>query len=213
MVASLQPVAPPPPAAPEPDSTNPVMAAANLLDDGMRFLDERDFRKAARAFESAIETGRLNDAGRAFAYWQAFIAYQQLHDVNHSSEALSAFLVVATDVMIDRAERRYTLDLTGDFVDRFALDVKVRRARAMLSALWAARARHFGRSAMQPVPVKDALEIDEFLTLVSPCDSVERVARASQRLTNDTGETVQKISLTCGTPQRGIEFYFDVPER
>jgi hypothetical protein len=207
MVASLQPMVGASEASPQ---MNPAAAAGALLEQGLVHFRDSQYGLAVKAFQFAIETGRLNDAGRALAYWHVFAAAHELGDIDASADALAAFVVVAEDVLEIRDETRYAVSNAGDFVERFNVVAKLQTARAMLAAAWATRAPHFGRTADQAIPVEDDAELDKVLDIIAPCESAERDDRAQRQVADTTGYYVQRVTLTCGGPGASIEFYFDV---
>lgn len=212
MMASLEPVATPVSRPVEPEDE--AASAASLLDRGIRLLGDGDCASAADAFTRAIATGRLNDAGRVFAYWQVFVAYDELGDMDSVAQALASFVVVADELMSVRAETRFVVTQAGDFIDRFELGTKLRRARASLSAAWAQRAPHFGRSAALPVPVYDLKEMEQFLELVVSCDDTVREERSHREVLNAVGERVRQVTVTCGELTDRAEYYFAlIPSR
>ncbi len=210
MMASLQPVATPAPTTRPTVRRDNVTSAAGLLDQGIRLTTDGHFAAAAEAFDEAIATGRLNNAGRAFAYWQIYIASEELGDVDGGSNALASFVVVAAEVLTARRRTRYAVNEAGDFVDRFGLDPKLRRARAALSAAWADRTEYFGRSADLPVPVHDLIEMEQFLDLAAGCDDSDREQRAQREIARPSGERIRQVTITCGDYGRLAEFFFSV---
>lgn len=210
MVASLKPVATP--AAEAEEDVNPAAAAGALLEQGMGYFREGNYPLAAKAFRYSVDTGSLNNAGRALAYWHIFASAKEQGHTNDAADALSSFVVVAQDILDVRNRYRYAVSASGDFVDRFGLDEKLQHARAMLSATWASRTGYFGRSANQPVPVHTDEERERFLEIVAPCDDTERDERSHRTLANTHGAPVQRVTLSCGDGQAPVEYYFEMVE-
>lgn len=208
MVASLEPVATP--EIVETQHLNPAAAAGALLEQGMLHHRQGQFELASRAFHYAIETGRLNNAGRALAYWHIFTSSEELGRVDDGANALMSFVVVAEEVLEVRERLRYAVNSSGDFVDRFSLEPKLQRARAVLSATWASRTPSFGRTPKNPVPVHDDIELAQFLEIVAPCTKGQRDDRSQRQIEDDEGYPLQQVTLTCGGLGKGVDYYFDV---
>jgi hypothetical protein len=208
MVASLDPVAPPPVL--DDEELNPAAAAGALLEQGMVLFRNGEFSAASSAFGYAIATDRLNNAGRALAYWHVYVSQQQLGRVDASADALTSFVVVAEDVLEVRSSMRFAVNEAGDFVDRFELPSKLRRARAMLSATWAGRVEQFGRSVQQPVPVHDEDELDQFLSIVAPCNEGGRQDQMRHQVPTESGHPVHRVTLSCGGLDNTVNYFFDM---
>jgi hypothetical protein len=207
--------------APEDEDDNlseEVDSAAALLERGFLSFRHDQPADARQAFTAAIATGNLNDAGRAVAYWHIFLANQQQGDVDGGAEALNAFLVAAQDLLDERGTRGVAATSSGDFVDRFDLERRMARARAVLSAVWAAKVLAYGRSAAYPVVVKDETELGYFLELAPPCAQasdrqvVRRVGSGSGAGAAgcDEGETAtERVTIRCSRARGGIDYYIE----
>ena len=208
MVASLEPI---PGNIPAPvQRIDPNAAPGVLLEQGLYHFSSEEHEPASEAFRAAISTGRLNDAGRALAYWHIFIAEQRLGETDRSSEALGSFVVVAEDIIGTRDEVRYAVSDAGDFVDRFDLPGKLERGRAILSATWANRANAFGRSADRPVPVRTEGEMAYFLEISTPCGSDAHWTVSRREIVDQNGSSVQMVTMTCGDSEQSIDYFFDM---
>ncbi len=197
VVPKVEPIEPAEPI----ESMHPARAAGVLLERAIVAFRAGELGNASDDFTRAIRTGRLNDAGRSLAYWHVFLAEKQMGNTSVSSDALSSFVVVAADLVADRAGG------VEDFVVRFDLRGKLARARATLSANWANRSPVFGRTQASAVPVRSAQEMHYFLALVSPCPSLR-----SQDVTQELlGGSFQAITMTCGGADgASSRYFFDV---
>ncbi len=186
----------------EPELPAEVLSAGLLLHRAFDLFRLEQDARAADAFAEAIGTGNLNDAGRSLAYWHIFVAEQHLGHDDRAADALGSFVVVAQDVLDERPE----LTDQDDFIVRFDLTRRLARARATLSAVWAAHASLFGRRVSQPVLVHDDVEKDYFLQLAVPC------ARSQERQIVGQGETrgptIEQVSVRCGGPQSVQQSYY-----
>jgi hypothetical protein len=166
-------------------------SAAVLLKRAFTFFEQDENMMAIAMFRAAINTGNLNDAGRALAYWHIYVAYTALSQPEDASEALLMFTVVAQDVLDVREQMRYADEGHGDFVQRFDLSNRLARARASLSASWAKQAEPFGRTARQPVLVHDATEKNFFLEIAAmPCAGRHLV-------TAPVVDHVEQVNMSC----------------
>ena len=163
------------PAAPPLDETPSAsddddMGASSLLERAfVAFQLGRD-RRASDSFGAAINTGSLNDAGRALAYWHIAIAERRLGNEDASADALWSFIFVAQDILDVRDVHPYSVDENGDFVEHFNLEGRQAEAKGFLSAIWAKRVEDFGHSMDAPVVVMSELEGDAFINFAPPCD-------------------------------------------
>jgi hypothetical protein len=183
--------------------------ASDLLQQGFAALSDRQPHQAVALLQAAVATGELNEAGRTLAYWYLFVAWQRLGGEHQSAEALLSFVTVAADLMDDLAEQSSpTADL---FAERFDLKRRLARARATLSAVWAAKADGFGRRSSQPVPVQSSLEQDYFIRLMVPCTDNLRTSEARPA---PPSSGVQRVIVRCKESQQAAQrFYFSMPSR
>jgi hypothetical protein len=205
-LASIQPVMiAPPPGEPAPEIEEDT-SAAGLLEKGFSYFRQEQARAAGDAFRAAIDTGHLNDAGRALAYWHIYLAERSSGNMEAGVDALSSFVVVGQDVLDVRGDTKYAVDENGDFVARFDLENRLARARAVLSASWADKVKQFGRSNSHPVPIQDTSEIEYFLEVAPPCDKTVR--RRVEKLPTAPGEPTH-VTVTCESgPQGAFDYYF-----
>ena len=176
-------------------------SAAVLLKRAFTFFEQDENIMAIAMFRAAINTGNLNDAGRALAYWHVYVAYTAVNQAEDASEALLMFTVVAQDVLDVRDQMRYADDGHGDFVQRFDLRNRLARARASLSASWAKPAEPFGRTARQPVLVHDDLEKNFFLEIAMPCAGRHLV-------TAPAVDHVEQVNMTCDGQTTAQQYFF-----
>jgi hypothetical protein len=196
MMASVVPVAVPQ-IPPNDDTVEVEGSAAGLLERAFVHFQEDRHAAAAQAFRAAINTGNLNDAGRALAYWHIFLAESMLDHQDDGAEALSSFIVVGQDVVDARNTMRYAVTSSGDFVERFDLNDRLSRARALLSAAWAERMPQFGRSADEPVPVMNESELVYFLASVGACAKPDdRVVMREPLPASDSGD-IERALIRC----------------
>lgn len=204
----MQPV-PMPPAPPSSPPAEEENTAARLLERGFNHFRHDEVKEAGEAFRAAVATGNLNDAGRALAYWHIYLAERSQGRVEAGADALASFIVVGEEVMAVRKTTRYAVDASGDFVDRFDLERRVSRARAILSAIWADKVPGFGRSPERPVPVRDDNEKSYFLELAPPCNrALERQVTEAPR---DGDSLSHKVTITCDRETEGVDYYFLSP--
>lgn len=201
-LASLTPVAPPPESV-VPDADDPASAAA-LLERGFTYFREDMAAQASAAFRGAIATGHLNDAGRALAYWHIYLAERGQGNIEAGADALASFVVVGQDVLDVRNSMRYAVDDSGDFVDRFDLERRMSRARALLSATWAGKVSDFGRSPEHPVLVRDENELKYFLELAPTCqrEPDRTIVRAAEQQ-----DSAERVTISCEENHDGAEYY------
>lgn len=208
MVASMEsaplPALDPTQAKPAADSDDAASAGA-LLKRAFDYFKQDKNAMAAATFRAAVNTGNLNDAGRALAYWHIYVAEESIGDTDRGVDALASFVVVAQDVIEMREQMRYAEDDSGDFVDRFDLKRRLTRARAMMSVAWAAHANEFGRSEGQPVPVHSLAEKNYFLEMAPPCGHSSKGTAAA----SPTSAGVEQVNLTCDGGER-TSYYFQV---
>jgi len=205
-MASLKPVA----ALPIAETMEKPEGPGALLEQGLVMFRRGHYTDAETSFTAAIGTGRLNDAGRALAYWHIFVSERHRGRIDHSTDALSSFVILAEEILEARRSVRYAVDSEGDFVDRFMLPERLDRARAIISATWANRALGFGRSQTLPVPIRSPAEQEYFLQLTAPCSAAADRTVSRKQLPIDA---IEQVTLTCdieGT-QSSVDFYFQNP--
>jgi len=150
-------------------------SAGQYLEHGMLAFSLRKWKDAIEAFESAIGTGNLNDAGRALSYWHIAQSYIGLSDEDGIMEALSSFILVSQDILDMRERRRYAVTEEGDFVTHFGLVHKIAWARSSINFVWSTRSNVYGRSKENPILVRSIEELETFAGIVrnsckSECD-------------------------------------------
>jgi len=168
------------------------------------------FKASVRAFNNALATGDLNDAGRIMAYWHLFVAYNKLSNMHRSMESLTSFVVVAEDAVRELMGVSTLLEPTYDFLRQFGLERRLVRARAILSAAWAWKSPGYGKSESNPIIIEDMNERNDFLELYTDCpldgQSLKEIYHheASKQSTR-----LQHVVMTChkGNTQNHT-FYF-----
>ncbi len=202
----LQSYAAAPAVAPLQQSAVPL-PAGELLAEAFAALTRNEEGECIALLQQALASGELNEAGHTLAYWYLFVAWQRQGAEDPSAEALLSFVTVAGDLLASGRQADFAdADL---FVERFGLRPRLARARATLSAVWAARADAFGRRRSLPVPVQSALERDYFLKLMVPCTSELHVC-ANHRT---SATRISEVSVRCdedGPAAQNIQrFYFE----
>jgi hypothetical protein len=180
-------------------------SAAGLLERGFAHFRQDQARAAGDSFRAAINTGHLNDAGRALAYWHIYLAERSSGNLEGGADALSSFIVVGQDVLEVRGNTKYAVDENGDFVERFDLERRLARARAILSATWAAKVPKFGRTQTHPVPIVDSSEIEYFLEAAPACG---KAAKRIETTPAAPGEPTH-VTVKCEQSSQGaVDYYF-----
>ena len=211
LVASLKPLGVPlEPQKQEQIVVDPNAGPGKLLEQGLVLFQSRAFRTSAMAFNAAIATDRLNDAGRALAYWHVFVAQRSLGETDLANDALSSFVILGYDLMEARDHTPYA----AGFVERFMLSEKIAQARAIMSATWAERTIGFGRSSDLPVPVRSINELLYFLDMVAPChESAERIIQRQKTGPAAPEVQVEQATVSChsGQSEQRSDFFFQYP--
>ena len=85
MRAAGEPVVSAVPAAPaQSEISNDDLTAGELLEMALAYLRHGDDQAASMAFQRAIDTGYLSDAGRALAYWYIHLAEKSRGSIDKS---------------------------------------------------------------------------------------------------------------------------------
>lgn len=198
------------PAAPQKGAMlNDDLTAGELLELALGYLRHGDDQAASMAFQRAIDTGYLSDAGRALAYWYIHLAEKSRGSTDQSINALAGFVVLAEDLLEEASPYRYAKQDRDDFIWQFDLDRRLSLARAVMSAAWAERATGYGLSQEHPVSVHNDVEMTYFIELASPC------ANASQDTKRHTlmvdGGMVEQVIVECGSsPGDTVSYFFEV---
>jgi hypothetical protein len=187
---------------------DPDLSGGDSLERGFAHLRDDQPALASQAFHDAIESGDLNDAGRALAYWSIYIAERTLGHPELVAEALTSFVAAGQDVLDARGEHRYAVNANGDFVDRFDLEHRMARARAVLSVLWARKVATFGRTLGVPVPVQSDFEMTYFLELAPPCGEASDKQMSRQPSLRDRDVVVERITVRCHGTKDSAEYFF-----
>ncbi len=198
-----------PPAPDKADIENDDLTAGELLEMALAYLRHGDDQAASMAFQRAIDTGYLSDAGRALAYWYIHLAEKSRGSIDKSINALTGFVVLAEDLLEEASPYRYASQDREDFIWQFDLDRRLSLARAVMSATWAERAQGYGLSLEHPVSVHNDMEMSYFIELASPC------ANHSQEVKRHTlmasGGMVEQVLVQCtGNPTESISYFFEI---
>ncbi len=216
MVASMTPMAAdnrlesPAIAVPD-DEPYDNQSAGGLLERAFAQFNRDDYRGAARSFSASIATNNLNEAGRALAYWHIYLAEKRLGQEDKSTEALSSFTQVAQEMLELRDEGGSASG--NDFIDRFALDTRLSRARAILSVTWAKRMPSYGKTAAEAVPVFDEAEADYFVEIAPPCSDAKKKQTDKHTVAQSNGHTLQKVTVFCDGQRNGTDYYLEIVSR
>lgn len=202
LVASMQPVAADKPEAKvaEPEGDD---SAGGLLERAFAQFNRDDYAASAKTFTASIATNNLNEAGRALAYWHIYLAEKRMAHEDKSTEALASFTTVAAELMESRGS-------SADFIERFSLDARLSRARAILSATWAKRVPGYGRSAGDAVPVFDQVEADYFAEIAPPCAQAKRRQTDKHTVAQRSGNELQRVTIYCEGAKTGTDYYLEI---
>lgn len=209
--ASLQTVATPPRAQPIKEIA-PDAKASDYLAMGLNFYQANQKVDAAHAFTLALDTGNLNDQGRALAYWHLFLAHRDSNLSGPGAEALQSFITVSNLLFQEDKELAgYVEDEPiHDFIEGFNLNERFLLAELLLDAIWARRDPSFGRTPERAVLVRDIQAERLFVQLFKPCDNPEAAPSVefSQAVQQHNGHAIDRAQILCpGAAQRGSFFF------
>jgi len=210
MVASMEPMAadPKPASAAEPEQVGDD-SAGGLLERAFAQFNRDDYKASSKTFTLAIGTNNLNEAGRALAYWHIYLAEKRLSREDLATEALASFCEVGEEIMEARDNSRYAMTTASDFIERFNLDTRLSRARAILSATWAKRVPGYGQSAGDAVPVFDQAEADYFVEIAPPCANAKKRQTDKHTIVKQ-GHELQKVTLFCEGQKSGTDYFLEI---
>ncbi len=204
-VAVTPEVSQPAPVATEPvmlEECNPEIGAADYLEAGFEYIQKNAVKEATHSFGCAVSTGYLNDAGSALAYWHIAAGHSDLGHMDEACEAFTAFILYASDLLEERAER------SNDFVTNFSLEEKLDQARATISVEWAKRSSYFGRSEDSPIPVHNEDEMQLFFSYLHDC-----FFKSFDRNPISEGSNIERILYECREDGGSEEYFFDFLDR
>jgi hypothetical protein len=188
---------------------NDSEGAAGRLGLAFQLLGAGHHQAASTQFQSAIDTGELNDAGRALAYWHIALAQTAIGASGYAQDALQSFVVVSVELLAIDPNLSQDAVATSDFVTRFDLRRRLARARAELSAAWAEHTNSFGRSMAAPVPVHNDTEMHYFLELAPPCPPGHARRAFQARLSPaQTSQGLSQVQLSCDGSKLEAEYFF-----
>jgi hypothetical protein len=158
---------------------SPEAPAGELLEYAFTMFNIRNYSQASKVFGWALNTGNLNDAGRALCYWHIAQCCMKMGNKDGAAEAYFSFVTVADDIIKVRDVRRFAVDGAVDFVDSFQLIEKLDMARSYLNVLWLSKSDNYGRTLENPIVLRSASEIDYLTASIiilcnGPC-KVERI--------------------------------------
>ena len=198
-----------PPVPDKADIENDDLTAGELLEMALAYLRHGDDQAASIAFQRAIDTGYLSDAGRALAYWYIHLAEKSRGSIDKSINALTGFVVLAEDLLEEASPYRYANQDREDFIWQFDLDRRLSLARAVMSATWAERAHGYGLSVEHPVSVHNDMEMSYFIELASPCANNSQDVKRHTLMAS--GGMVQQVIVQCtGNPTESISYFFEM---
>jgi hypothetical protein len=206
-------IAPRTPASAKVPTLAPNARASDYLALGLSLYQANEKSDAAHAFQLALQTGNLNNQGRALAYWHLFLAHRDGNLQGPGAEALDAFITVSND-LIEESHCTGAEDCADvrEFVDGFALTDRLLLAELVLDALWARRDPAFGRTPDRPVSVHDAESERLFVQLFKPCaqsaePQVHFSAQSRQSHAHEA-ERVDQAQISCPDASAPVSFYF-----
>lgn len=183
--------------------------ASDHLAMGVALFHGNQRAKAAAAFKRALETGNLNNQGRALAYWHLFLANREGDVTGAGAEALDSFLTVS---LLLFEEERELPDVEAqsvrEFIHGFNLAERMLLAELVLDALWARRDPHYGRSPQRPVKVRSSDAERLFVQLFRPCAAAETAPSVQHEEIDQLGVRIDQVSFTCPGESTSGQFYF-----
>ena len=183
------------------DAANYEPDASTLLEIALNALKDGEYGASMSAFNRALQTGELSEAGQALAFWYIHLTAKAVEREDDSFEALSSFAVVAHELL------EYASDAENvRFAEQFDLARRLSLARALLAARWAQKTAGYGLSLEHPVYVRDGAEKDYFVELVSGCQA--GVASQSSTVEENDGAVVERVSLQCDGEGQSTSYFF-----
>jgi len=194
-------------ASPSVSSSYDNIPAAELLEIALFYLRSGDSASAAEAFQAAVNTDYLSDAGRAVAYWYIHLAEKAQGHEGSSIDALASFVVLSEDLLDERDAYSVGQNGTQEFINQFDLRRRLSLARAVMSATWSQKASQYGRTSQDPIPVHDHAEVSYFIELVSPCPNRVGALKREAHLVQE--QVLESVTLQCGQSTTPIQYYFE----
>ncbi len=189
--------------------------ASDYLALGLTFFNGNQKLEAIESFQRALETGDLNNQGRALAYWHLFLSYRDDSLSSHGAEALVSFVTVARLLMqqsLDAIDGEDLLEHVRAFIERFDLRDRLMLAEVTLEALWAHRDGNYGRTPERPVLLGGARAQRLFLHVFKPCDQDTSSENARVRISKSAftvnEQAIDEAKITCPGQDRTISLFF-----
>jgi len=206
------------PASPVHTPAEPVKAggrASDYLALGLTFYNGNQKVEAVDAFQRALETGDLNNQGRALAYWHLFLSYRDDKLSSQGAEALASFVTVSRLLMqqsVDKLDGEDLLEHVVTFIERFDLRDRLMLAEVTLEALWAHHDNGYGRSPDRPVLLGGARAQRLFLHVFKPCTEEESNENARVRIVKAVftvnAQPIDEAKISCPGQDKVVSLYF-----
>jgi hypothetical protein len=213
-LASLKTI--PPTLAPK-AQVEPIKAGARASDYlalGLTHYNGSEKLQAIDAFHKALETGDLNNQGRALAYWHLFLSYRDEHLSSHGAEALESFITVSHLLLQqsdDGVDGEDLLEHVRTFIERFDLRDRLMLAEVTVEALWAHKDDGYGRTPQRPVLIGSARAQRLFVHVFKPCSEEQNEntkVRISKAAFTVNAQPVDEAKITCPGEDRVVSLFF-----
>lgn len=152
---------------PEVNPLSDDIRAQMLLGEAFKLMDAGKCLPASESFERAINTGSLNFAGKAVAYWHIAECFGGLGDTDEAAEAYTTFIFFAKSIIDMRSKKKFAVVDGKDFVEHFDLKNRLNAARAYINILLVVRSDVYGHSVDNPIRVSNSDELEMFIILVA----------------------------------------------
>ncbi|KKL90537.1 hypothetical protein LCGC14_1903690 [marine sediment metagenome] len=162
------------------------LGAGDYLKLGLMFYYKGQYQQAVDLFALSIDTGDLNNAGRALVYWHAAVCWNQMDNKDLAAEAYHSFVVTAQDIFSILEDNKHATIGGENFVTDFELEEKIVEASTYMHALWVLR-NDYGKSLDNPIITKNMSEAKYFIKAImgfcgKMCNLVKQVLTEDDRI-------------------------------
>lgn len=112
------------------------MSPAALLEMAFGLLEFEAWEGAAKTFQEALDSGKLNDMGRTVTYWHIADCYEQLGKTEDAAGMYFYFTLVADDILNPINWEHKPVPRDEVFINRFGLQKKLNYAVHYFNTAW-----------------------------------------------------------------------------
>lgn len=164
-----------------------------LLIEATKAKQNNDWATASYYYNTALETNMLSDTGKILTYWNIFSVEYELENFNNYMNALSAFVIYASNFKLEENLYMEPFDIPG----------KLDYANIFIQSKWAVMNGYSCKSKKFICKAHHRNDIMMYSVLMPFCKDYEL---KNIEIVEDDGKNI-KLKASCSSSTKGYSYY------